>query len=136
MYYDTGSYVANHINLSITKNIFRSSIVLSKKSLRIIKILYSIGFIKHYYIFTIKKNNKIREYIKFSCFYFNKRPFYKSLKIVSTPSKRFTISYKSLRLFHMSSKSSTLILSTDKGLITNKEAMDLGLGGLIIFAVN
>jgi ribosomal protein S8 len=136
MYYDTGSYVANHINLSITKNIFRSSVLLSKKSLRIMKLLYNIGFIKHYYIFNKLNGSRLIGYIKFSCFYFNKKPFYKSLKIVSTPSKRFTISYKSLRLFNRSSRSSILILSTDRGLITDKEAISLGLGGLIVFAVN
>jgi len=54
---------------------------------------------------------------------------------VSSPSKKFYITTSSLILLQKIFKSSILILSTSKGLLTGTEALSLGVGGSVIYVV-
>lgn len=99
-------------------------IVVNKKSIVIIKILYKNGFLQSY----IKKNNKIRIYLKYI---FNKS-LINNLKIISKPSISYYIDYKSL--CRLSTLNLNLgILSTSFGVLTSIECKKKKIGGKLLF---
>jgi ribosomal protein S8 len=101
----------------------------NKKILRLFKLLAQIGCVT-YYCHNVQ--NSQRRLLVFSPFYFKKMTFYKTVKLVSTPSKKFTLTLKALKILNKSLKNSFLILETSGGLITHKEALKLRLGGYIL----
>jgi ribosomal protein S8 len=64
--------------------------------------------------------------------FFKNTPFFKSLRLLSTPSKKHTTTLKGLRLINLSIKSSVIILSTPYGIIDHREALRIGTGGAIL----
>jgi ribosomal protein S8 len=52
--------------------------------------------------------------------------------LISNQSKIFTISYHSLKLLTKKSGSSVFLISTSKGLLSNKEAINQKNGGIIL----
>jgi len=135
--YESNSYVINHINLALSKKILNNNLVLSKKTISLVKILYKVGCIYKYSIFRKRTNSSKSNYmIKFSVFFYKNKPFFKGLKLISTGSRKVTISYNALRLTNKFLKSSMLILSTSKGVITHREALNYKIGGLVICSVS
>ncbi len=144
--YNTYAYVINHINIALSKKQFYSSIIFTKNSLLLIKALYKTSYINNYIItknnnlvnakltkqngFGIKKLNRTR--IKFSILYFKNKSFFKSIRLISTPSRRHTITLRALKLASLSMKSSIILLSTNKGIIDHNEAIRLRVGGTIL----
>ena len=63
-------------------------------------------------------------------------PFFKSIRLISTPSKKHRLSLKSLNLINKTLKASVLILSTDKGILTHREALKFKIGGLALCVVH
>lgn len=93
----------------------------------ICKILQEQGFIKGYEIFEPKKNIKqIRVFLS----YYKKAFVIKDFKVVSTPGLRAYTNVKDMRPFYDGLGS--LILSTNKGIITDKLARELKVGGEIL----
>ena len=107
------------------------SIKYSNKVFRVILTLYNCGVISN---FVILRKNKI--FIKFTSFFFKNSSFFKKIKPVSTPSKSFFIKKSTIKLIHKTLKSSIIILSTTKGLLTTKDALNLGVGGKITYVIN
>lgn len=62
--------------------------------------------------------------------FYKSQPFFKSVRLVSSSSRKYTLSLKSLIILQKSLKSSILILSTPKGILTHKEAIKFKVGGL------
>jgi len=135
--YEPNSYVINHVNLALSKKTLNTSIVLTKKTMSIVKILHKIGCIHKYYVLRkLCLNGKYRLSIRFSVFFYKNKPFFKGVKLISTGSRKFTITYKALKLVSKLLKSSTLILSTSMGVITHREALMFRIGGLVICSVS
>jgi len=108
------------------------SVPFSKKILKIFTLLHKVGSIKD---FVITGNLPLKK-IRFSVFFYKNTPFFKNIKAVSTPSKKFFISKKGLSLLLKGSKSTIFILSTNKGLLTAEQALSLGVGGTLLYTIN
>jgi ribosomal protein S8 len=130
--YSVNSYVANHFNILNSKKIPRITIKLTKKTLRLVNILYKMRVIQSYIIST-KDESK---YITFNSHYYRGIPYFSHLKVVSTPSKACNISVKALRVANKSLGNSIILLETDKGLITHIEAISTNTGGRILGVIS
>ncbi|MFI4847242.1 MAG: 30S ribosomal protein S8 [Candidatus Makana argininalis] len=95
----------------------------------IIKILYKEGFIKKY---TIKKN--IKTFLKVKLKYFKGKSVIENIKRISKPSLRVYKKYK--KLPKVIYGIGIAILSTSKGIMSDKTARKLMIGGEIICHVS
>lgn len=129
---ESNSYLISHINLALSKKLSNNTILFSKKLLSVVRILYKIGCIYKFNIFL--KNKK--KFIRFTCFFYKNKPFFKGVRLISTSSRKYTISLHALMILTKSLNSSILILSTSKGILTHYEAIKLRIGGLIMFVIN
>ncbi len=103
------------------------SIYYTKFKCSILNVIYSEGYIKKYNIFfDILKKKKINIYLKY---YLNK-PVISFIKKISRPSLRIYKSYKNLPLIR--SGLGVVIISTSKGVLSDKKARYLNIGGEII----
>lgn len=93
-----------------------------------IKILYFLkihGYILHYDV--DRPNKRIKIYLKYQ----NSLPFIKDITNYSTSSNIITKSY--LNLLQLKKTDALCIISTSKGLMFVFEAIDLQLGGILLF---
>ena len=127
MLYDPNAYITNHVNISLSRKILRTTIQFSKRLMNLIKILHATGVIKNYLIF-----GKKRRFIRFSILFYKGKPFFTGIKLISTLSKKFYISLNALKKLHTVSASTFYILSTSRGIITHQHALKLGIGGLLL----
>jgi len=58
------------------------------------------------------------------------------MQLISTISKKFTISVKALTILDKSLKNSILLIETSRGIITHKEALRRHLGGLLLCLIS
>ena len=123
------NYISNHYNLTVSKHHAFKNIKLTKKTLLITKTLYRTGVISNFILVSPKL-------IKFTVFFYKNSPFFKKIQLVSSQSKNFFININALVLTKKVFKSSLIILSTPKGLLTSKESISLGTGGQVIFIIN
>ena len=130
--YNTNSYIANHFNILNSKKQPRITVKFTKKSHKLIQLLYNSRIIQNYLV--IDKNNK--KYIIFNTYYYKSTSYFSHLKIVSTPSKAHTISLKALNISNKSLGNSIMILETDKGVITHQEALSYKIGGKILGVIS
>ena len=89
----------------------------------IAKIFEKEGFIEK----VEKKGRKNKKILEIKLKYENKIPLISSLKIISKPGQRIYLPAKKIRL-----SNKTLVISTSKGLMTNKEARRQKLGGEVL----
>lgn len=136
IYYNSFSYTINHVNLTLGKKCPQTTIINTKNSHKIIYLLYKLGCINNFVIHSTLKKNKVRQFITFSIFFYKNTPFFKSLRLVSSPARRHTITYKGLSILKQSIGTSVIILSTTKGIITHEEALNFKIGGLILAILN
>ena len=127
LYYNSYAYAINHVNLITSSKKRFSLIKVNNKILNLIVLFKKLGFLNST---LLTKNNKAL--IKISPFVYKQTTFFKTAKLISTPSKMFTIKYKSLRILERSIGETILILETNKGIITHKEASNLKIGGKIL----
>lgn len=137
--YNSYAYVVNHVNLATSRKKLSIKLKYTRKTFELTQALFSIGYISNYSVvsknpFTIcrpQQETKFR-WIYLSTSFFKNTPFFKSLRLVSTPSKKHTTTLKGLRVINLSIKSSVLILSTPYGIIDHREALRIGTGGTIL----
>ena len=91
MLYDPNAYITNHVNISLSRKILRTTIQFSKRLMNLIKILHATGVIKNYLIF-----GKKRRFIRFSILFYKGKPFFTGIKLISTLSKKFYIYSRSI----------------------------------------
>ena len=130
--YNAYSYVVNHFNLLNSKKQVKKTIILTKKTLRLVKVLHSQGVINHFLIHKSISNRVPTHYITFSPLFYRSTPFFKNVRLVTTPSRKHTISLSALRMVSPSVRSSVILLSTSQGIIPHTEALALRIGGLIL----
>lgn len=137
--YNTYAYVVNHLNLAISRKKLFIKIVNTKKTLNLVKALFKIGYISNYSV--VGPHNKQGAYkqygfdtgsIYINLIFFKNTPFFKSLRLVSSPSKKHVTTLKALGTINASIKSSVIILSTPYGLMDHREALRMGTGGIIL----
>ncbi|MBW2998726.1 30S ribosomal protein S8 [Candidatus Woesearchaeota archaeon] len=103
----------------------------SKMKVSIAKILKDEGFIKNFKIIDDKKQKILRVYLKYLD---DSRSAILSLQRVSRPGRRIYIQSKDLRPIY--NNIGIWILSTPKGVVTNKSAKSLNVGGEIICEIS
>ncbi|MGD9075344.1 MAG: 30S ribosomal protein S8 [Desulfobacteraceae bacterium] len=102
----------------------------SKLKMSIAKVLKSEGFIKNYRIMDEGTRGTIRVFLKYDE---NGVPVIGGLKRVSKPSRRFYT--KSDKIPKVLGGLGVNILSTSKGVMTDREARKVGIGGEVLCAV-
>lgn len=122
------SYVLNLININKAKKNLCFSLLFTVKNYQFVRILKKFNVIYDYKLF--KKNNF--NHIKITLFFYKNNPVCFNFKIISRQSKVFTISYHSLLLLTKKSGSSIFLLSTSKGILSNKEAIHQKIGGVLL----
>jgi len=109
------------------------SVDYNKLCLGVVKLLYKEGFIQSFSIKKISFSSNVELKIFITLRYFNNKPIFKNLKIVSTPSRLNYLNIKDLS--KISNKKIILILSTNKGLLTSLECKKHKIGGKLLFAL-
>ncbi|MEW6527026.1 MAG: 30S ribosomal protein S8 [Spirochaetota bacterium] len=96
----------------------------SKMKMAIAKILKDEGFIKNYKLIDDNKQKTLRIYLKYSA---DNQSAIIQMKRISTPGRRVYIKAEDLKPVY--NNMGIMILSTSKGIITNKAAKQLNIGG-------
>jgi len=96
-------------------------------------LLRSVGCVNNLSVLSSHSNHN---FITFSVFLYRNSTFFYKVRPVSTSSKKFFLSYRALKMISTNLKSTLIILSTSKGLISHKEALYLKIGGLILFVIS
>ena len=73
-----------------------------------------------------------RKFITFSVTYYRGTPFFKSVRVVTTPSRKHTVTLQTLSIITLSLNASLMILSSPQGLITHRDAMCRRVSGQIL----
>jgi small subunit ribosomal protein S8 len=116
--------------------VIRNAIMAKKKDViikrsgiieQIIEITKREGFIDNYAIIEDSRQNKIKIYLKYDE---NGRPVMENLERISTPGRRMYISAEDVK--SVMGGVGIAIYSTSKGLLTDKEAKEQGVGGELI----
>jgi small subunit ribosomal protein S8 len=102
----------------------------SKLKMNIAKVLKSEGFIRNYRVMNEGARETIRVFLKYDE---NGVPVIDGLKRVSKPSRRFYT--KTDKIPKVLSGLGVNILSTSKGVMTDREARKMGVGGEVLCAV-
>jgi ribosomal protein S8 len=136
MHSNSNARVISHLNLLITKRNLKNKIQINFQSLRLIKTLHSVGCVNKFLLTSQLKKKLLLPYVHLSVPFYKNTPFFKSIRLISTPSKKHRISLSSLNLLNKTLKASILILSTDRGIITHREALKLKVGGLALCMVH
>lgn len=114
------SYLARKENLSCYYSKFKEEILKKLKELK---------YIKDYKI--EEKDSKKMIFVEL--LYINKEPVITDVKIYSKPGRRYYVSYKDLK--PVMSGYGYSIISTPKGIMTNKEARLKKIGGELLFNI-
>ena len=113
----------NLIKICIKHNKKGFIIKKTNKNINVLKAFIKINIIKFIFI----KNNTITVYINYK----NNKPVFKNIINIFKSSNKKFISLKNLKKIN-SKHNWIFILSTNKGIINNYEALKLKIGGLII----
>ena len=110
----------------------------TKKTHALLTALRAVGCVDKFVIVSriIRSSGRVVKLIRFSVLLYKGKPFFKGVRLVSSPSKKHTISLRALRIAAVSIGSSVIILSTPKGLVSHREAISLGTGGLVLCIVS
>ena len=122
------SYLLSMLNINKLHKNLSFNIIFNKKNLRIVIFLKKLNLIYKYTL--INKKNII--FIKINLYFYKNKSPASFFKIVSKPSKKFFISYKSLRLLTKKTGNSIFLVSTPKGILTHKDAIKLKTSGFIV----
>ena len=108
----------------------RVEIPASKLKMGVAKVLKKEGFIKNYKLIQDKKQGVLRIYLRYSD---ENKPIIRGIKKVSRPGRRVYSGYKDIPPLH--SGFGVIILSTSKGIITDRDARGQKLGGELLCQV-
>ena len=131
--YNSTAFLINHINFAVaTKRrwiLFRYT----KKTLQVLNLLKRIGIIRFY---IVSKGVGSSQLVKLSPFFYKHMPFFRRVKLVSTPSKRFNLKLRTLQILNQSLGETIVVLETSCGIITHTDALKLKIGGKILLVIN
>lgn len=105
-------------------------IPLSRLKLEVVKILKNEGYVKNFKKISLNNQNYIRVFLKYDE---KQKPVIHGIEAISTPGRRTYAGYKTMpRVFN---GFGALIVSTNKGVITGKKAVDGQVGGELLCRV-
>ncbi|MDY6968374.1 MAG: 30S ribosomal protein S8 [Spirochaetota bacterium] len=119
------------IRNAVKAGYIRVDIPPSRIKVAIARILKNEGFIKNYKIIDDKKHKLLRLYLKYGQ---NKEPVIFNLKRISKPGRRVYVKAEELK--PVLNNVGIWILSTSKGVISNKVAKKLNIGGEVICEIS
>ncbi|NIZ47254.1 30S ribosomal protein S8 [Entomospira nematocerorum] len=105
-------------------------IPLSRLKLEVVKILKNEGYIKNFKKITQDEKNSIRVFLKYDD---KQQPIIRGVESISTPGRRIYSGYEKMPRVYNGFGS--LIVSTSKGVITGKKAVDAKVGGELLCKV-
>jgi ribosomal protein S8 len=136
--YNMYAYVINHVNLLLSKRSGVAALLHTRKTIALVTALRAAGCIDK--VLVVSRNTprlrRQRRTIRFTVLLYKGSPFYKGVRLVSSPSRKHTISLKGLRLVTTALGCSTLLLSTTRGIVTHHQALAWGIGGLVLCVVS
>lgn len=115
-------------NIGLKSNFLCINISLTKKNLVISKYLFKNGYINSYFL-----NKSVKSIVLYFSSFLNSKPVL-YIKKISLPGRKVFISYHQLKKF-LFYNSSYIIISTNKGIMTNREAISRKLGGEFLFII-
>lgn len=131
--YTSDAFVTNHINFALSRKRLRTTFKISKRGLRLIKVLFNVGCIHNYILFKRPINKQTHNlFIRFTILFYKGKPFFRGVRLVTKPSLKYNISLKALQVIDSTLRASIFILSTSKGIITHHEAIRYKIGGLLL----
>ena len=130
------AHIQNHIHFALAQQNPYSSLSYTKKTLTIVKILSEVGCIHRFLVLNSSKSKSKPYVIWLSIFIYKHTPFFKSFRLISTPSKHYTITYKALSILSLSIGASIILLSTSEGIITHRQALQKHIGGLLLYIIS
>ena len=83
----------------------------------------------------VKLFKRLIKCIRFNGAFFKNESYFRGIRVVSTPSRKHTITLKGLHLMNKSIGKSVVILETSMGLISHTKAIEFGIGGLILCVI-
>lgn len=129
--YDKNAFIVNHVNIALSKKIFKKTFHFNNNMLSFLKILNRLGVLKNFII-----HGKQKKKITITIFFYRNSTFFSRIRLISTTSKKFYISLNAINKISKSSGSSVFLISTSAGLVTHKEALKKKIGGILIAALS
>ena len=120
------------LNMSLKNKKLFFLIPLSPKFFLLATFFKKLGLIKNFLILTNFNKKKI---LKISFFFIKSLPVVNYIRLITTPSKIYTISYVSLRLLTKKTKNSLFLISTSRGLLNHNDAIKIKTGGQVCFQI-
>jgi small subunit ribosomal protein S8 len=118
------------LNNAITRKKADLLVPNTKVTKNILNVLEDQGFIRGY---QLKSNNSLIINLK----YYKNNSVVNSLKVVSKPSKRIYFSKEEIIQWkNQNNKFDVLLISTNRGILTHQEALNLNLGGEILISIS
>lgn len=133
MPYQDVAFLINHINIVVSTKRRWIFFRITKKTLKLTLLLVKLGLINFPHIV---KKSPIKWLMKVSPFFYKRTTFYSCIRLVSTPSKSFTVTLKTLQILSHSLGESTIILETSLGFMTNQDALRHKVGGRILLVLS
>jgi len=134
MYYDSFSNLIANINLGY--KILLPSVVVYNTTLtrRVLSLLLKLGYI---YSFIVLNSKQVQIFLKYNEY---SNPALRSIQRISKPGNRIFLSYKHLKNFaknsNLNNNYQIAVFSTSKGILTGFEALELKVGGELLFLIN
>ena len=132
--------VSTQINILTSQRKKIAKVYFSKMSLKIFYLLHSVGLVNNYVIgSTTSVTNKkpfIPSMIWFTLLFYKSKPFFRYLRLVSKPSKKYFISFQALKLLTKFLGLSLIILETSFGIIDHNEALRRRVGGVFLYILS
>jgi ribosomal protein S8 len=129
LYNYANAYTINMVNINAAKKTLAFNTVFTKKVFALLKIFKKYGMVKDYKLLnTNDKRVAVRVYL----IYYRYLPLNKNIKLISTPSRTFYVSLNSLKFLEKRTGSSIFLISTTKGIVTHKVALQNNTGGVLV----
>lgn len=133
IYHSPYSYLIAHVNLAFKNDRRIHRLLCTKRVLKLLKVLRRVGCLTY---LLLHSKNKSHKYLLFTPYYYRQTTFFRGIRLVSTISKKFTVTFKALVILNKSIKNSLLLLETSRGIITHREALRFRIGGLILCIIS
>jgi ribosomal protein S8 len=115
-------------------NLKKKKVVLLQKNTKVaVELLNALWGEKLICGYQIYKINFIKIYLKFN---FSSKSIIKSINLISTQGRRLYMSIAEISKLKLIKEKTLYFFSTSKGILSDSKAMDLKVGGEILFSIN
>nr|ASY95737.1 ribosomal protein S8 [Stylonychia lemnae] len=136
LYNDSTNYVFNHIKFNLKNKKIYFHLPYLRKTWELIIFFKKYSLVSTYTLIKNKKsnkNNKINKiFIKIYLSYYRNLSTTSNFKMLSTITKTFYISYRSLKILNLRTGCGLYLISTSYGLMFHTQAIEKHLGGFVV----